>query len=593
MLHSGGDRHVQEYFIDSRYPTPDVVEQVYNFLLAQESDPIELTQQEVREALHLEIQAEGVGQCEQLLEKAGALRRLEPNQNMAMVWIHTDEPSLVELLPKQARNQRRVLRCLDKLVGDRRRDGVYIRRAELAAATELDDASLTRALNQLRNLEWIEYVPPFRGRAISLNCRETHFAELSIDFEALQRRRGREYQKLRAITQFAESEACRQQEILQYFGERSPARCGQCDNCRHPMGPRTFFRDLNACDAGLRSAIDQAVRKTLAGVARAKQRGRLGRHLVAQMLCGSRAKDVIRLRLDKLSTYGILAALSRDDVIQLIDALLATGCLESVALEPGRPVIELTEMGEQVMRGEAELEAPLKLSAELCDKLGGKDEKRQTPPDERNAEEESRFVSPHVVASLRRWRSEQANAEGVPSFHVLTNSTLHELASSRPTTLECLAEVKGIGPAKMQRYGERLLEIVGAEADPTVDEESKASHVADELPRLPQNRNIAAQPSYYWTWLLLSRGFSCEEAAAIRGIDEDLVWAHAFRAAEERWEVELSWFLTEDQRDLIAVNALQLDQQESSQLPSSITPQHVRWFLACRRREVEKTGSAG
>src|SRR6185437_7696840 len=103
MLYSYGDRKIQEFFIESRYPAREIVAEVYNYLRAIDGDLIELTQQEIKEALGLQISAEGVGACEQLLEKAGALERLESRENMARVKVDSDAAMLVDMLPGRPR----------------------------------------------------------------------------------------------------------------------------------------------------------------------------------------------------------------------------------------------------------------------------------------------------------------------------------------------------------------------------------------------------------------------------------------------------------------------------------------------------------
>ncbi len=108
MLYNAADLYIQRYFIDSAYPDREYVVHVYNFLCGLDEDPIELTQQQVKEALDLSLSDEGVGNCEQLLEGAGVLERLTSSQNLASVRIDSDLPTLVDLLPKQAKVQRKV-----------------------------------------------------------------------------------------------------------------------------------------------------------------------------------------------------------------------------------------------------------------------------------------------------------------------------------------------------------------------------------------------------------------------------------------------------------------------------------------------------
>ena len=117
MLYHASDRYIQEYFIDSAYPDREHVQAVYEFLCGRDENPIEMTQDEIKQTLGLPIGSDGVGNCEQLLEGAGVLERLIASQNMATVRIDSDLPTLVDLLPKQAKTQRKVLQAVERIVG--------------------------------------------------------------------------------------------------------------------------------------------------------------------------------------------------------------------------------------------------------------------------------------------------------------------------------------------------------------------------------------------------------------------------------------------------------------------------------------------
>jgi ATP-dependent DNA helicase RecQ len=67
-----------------------------------------------------------------------------------------------------------------------------------------------------------------------------------------------------------------------------------------------------------------------------------------------------------------------------------------------------------------------------------------------------------LVERLRHWRRTRSQADGVPAYVVLHDATLRELASNRPTTIGELAAVKGLGPAKLERYGDDILQVVAA-----------------------------------------------------------------------------------------------------------------------------------
>jgi ATP-dependent DNA helicase RecQ len=67
-----------------------------------------------------------------------------------------------------------------------------------------------------------------------------------------------------------------------------------------------------------------------------------------------------------------------------------------------------------------------------------------------------------LVAELRAWRTTRARQDGVPPYVVLHDTTLDELASRRPRSTGELATVRGLGPVKVERYGEELLALLAA-----------------------------------------------------------------------------------------------------------------------------------
>ena len=71
-------------------------------------------------------------------------------------------------------------------------------------------------------------------------------------------------------------------------------------------------------------------------------------------------------------------------------------------------------------------------------------------------------VDEQLVGRLRSWRLERSQEDAVPAYVVLHDATLTELAALRPRTLDELAEVKGFGPVKLERYGDDLLAVLAA-----------------------------------------------------------------------------------------------------------------------------------
>jgi ATP-dependent DNA helicase RecQ len=69
-------------------------------------------------------------------------------------------------------------------------------------------------------------------------------------------------------------------------------------------------------------------------------------------------------------------------------------------------------------------------------------------------------ADPDLLGRLKNWRSEEAKKRSVPAYVIFHDRTLTEVAAARPSDLDNLAKIKGIGPVKLAAYGEELLELL-------------------------------------------------------------------------------------------------------------------------------------
>jgi ATP-dependent DNA helicase RecQ len=545
LLYSAADRYVQEYFIESAYPARETVARVYEFFCQQPGDLIELTQQEIKERLGLPIGSEGVGACEQLLEGGGVLERMIPAQNMAAVRLDSDLPTLVDLLPKQAKVRRRVLQAVERLVGARRQELVHFNPRDLVRALEMDPEQISHALRELNELKTFFYVPPFRGRAVRVIRRDLPFEEVAIDFEELEARKEAEYDKLNRVSRFALSNTCRQQQILHYFGDTRSGPCGHCDNCgKAPGGPMPGGKTPAAAKvAGGNLIADpntvRLVRIVLSGVARTQARFRCGKNLIAQMLAGSRSSRIEKLRLNRLSTFGLLQDLSQPEILLIVDGLISMGYLEQVDLDNRRPVVQLTSAGRDVMTGKGELRGELPIPLALVGRL----QRLKLPAEaQRSKPEKNPGESPAALPS----------PEGP-----------EEAAGSEPgeggriaAAADVLTHALTPGPSPARGRGE-----------PDVG---------------------AVPPSHYWTWRLLSAGFATDECASVRGVKREVIIDHASRALDCGWPVRVESILRPDV--IVALRAVVGEHDPPQirplleQLPAGTTNEEVELFLKCRRQ---------
>ncbi len=367
MLYSMQDRYIQEYFIENNYPPRDVIQSVYEFLQKRTEDPIELTLEEIREQMGATVSAESIGSCLQILSRTRVLERFEAGSGLAMVRINSDLHTLVDMFPSEAKVRRQVLRLLERAVGDRRYEDVYIHPRWLLQESGMEREALGRALREINKLEDVEYIPPFRGRAVHFKKQDVPFADLDIDFEALRKRMEAEYDRLNQVVQYAQSPICRQASILQYFGDPNATPCGQCDRCNRKPGWPGFDVSTVAATPQQRaqqvrqsigsnvqtaststkpaSALNESQKIQFLGQildAIARVHGRLGKILIAQYLCGSSNAKVQKLNLHRLSSFGLLQGFRQDDGVVLLDAMLAAGLLRQDEVNRHRPTVSVS-----------------------------------------------------------------------------------------------------------------------------------------------------------------------------------------------------------------------------------------------------------
>ena len=274
-----------------------------------------------------------------------------------------------------------------------------------------------------------------------------------VDLAALTDKARRDRERLDTMVRYAFSRGCRTRFIYDYFagGARGGAapRCGVCDVC---LGWRR----------GTARPLDEAellqVRIALSGVGRLS--GRFGVERVAQMLTGSQVREVLARGLHEVPTYGRLAELSVERVKDLLGALADAGLLERRGIEGGRPgafVLALTPEGRAVAKGERvpELDLPSPAPAKGTRRAGKRRQAGTAAEAEPHGEPD-----PELLARLKAWRTDEARRRAVPPYVIFQDRTLAALAAVRPTDMDALARVKGVGPAKLETYGEALLRLL-------------------------------------------------------------------------------------------------------------------------------------
>lgn len=336
LLHWPADRFLREFFIDLNYPSTELVESVYKTLWKIEANPVLLTYKQIAALCEEKIKDGQVGAAVRLIDEAGMTRALSGEPKIS-ITLSRPGPELLS----QARGpmQTRVLEAFSSSADIEKPGRHELSLWQLCHDSGLSEEQARRALATMDRDGVIEYEPAFRGRGIEKLTEEPPpFDEVPINWKRQEFRRRAEEEKLAAMEEYIEHRGCRRDFILRYFGEEGSFQCGVCDNC---------VRASNVKVKGVGPDVEIKSPEVALPVLACIHRLRfpLGKSRIAQILSGSRDKNLIEWKLDKNPAYGMLS-IGQDYIKEVIDDLIRGGYIKREG-EPGRPVLALTDLGKR------------------------------------------------------------------------------------------------------------------------------------------------------------------------------------------------------------------------------------------------------
>jgi ATP-dependent DNA helicase RecQ len=239
-----------------------------------------------------------------------------------------------------------------------------------------------------------------------------------------------------------EAVTCRTHSLLACFGEALAEPCGHCDNCATP--PLMVDATVDA-------------QKVLSAVYRTDQL--FGALHITAVLRGETTDGVLRHGHDRLPTFGVGREHPGLYWRSLIRRLIAAGALD-VDTEGHGGLFLVQDKARPILRGEARV----MLRQEGRRRVEVLRPDRSVPA--------ATAPEPEVQTlfdALREWRAAEAKAQRIPPYVIFHDSVLREVAAVRPASLDELAQIKGVGASKLQRYGVAVLGILGAQSGPSPD----------------------------------------------------------------------------------------------------------------------------
>jgi ATP-dependent DNA helicase RecQ len=237
--------------------------------------------------------------------------------------------------------------------------------------------------------------------------------------------------KLDAMLGLCETLSCRRVRLLDYFGEQS-GPCGNCDTCLIP--PVSFDGTV-------------PVQKILSTVYRVDQRFAAGH--VIDVMRGQETERIKTWHHDSLSVFGIGADRSEQEWRAILRQVIALGLL-TVDHEQFSS-LKLTDAARPVLKGGQKVQL----------------RQYQKPVKTKPSRAAKGYVESDLSAHeqklfdrLRSWRMGTAREHNVAAYIIFNDATLREIAKARPTALDDLRGISGVGEKKLASYGDEIVNLI-------------------------------------------------------------------------------------------------------------------------------------
>ena len=242
-----------------------------------------------------------------------------------------------------------------------------------------------------------------------------------------------ELRKLQSMIDYCFCSNCLRKYMLNYFGESTVwTTCDNCSSCKGSGDKVNVTKEAKAIFRAIMGTDE-----------------RYGTSMITSIVRGERTDRIMRAGHDALPVFGLLSDVDEKSIKGLIQQFVASGYLRS---STGKyPVLSLTAGAEEVLAGHKEVEeirqhvsVPSRTSRSTSTTLRGK----------------SSSGSGGLFEHLRQHRKRLAEKAGLRPYLIFPDTVLIDLANLRPTTLGEFGNVKGVGEAKLKKYGLSFLQAI-------------------------------------------------------------------------------------------------------------------------------------
>ncbi|WP_437193814.1 DNA helicase RecQ [Planctomicrobium sp. SH527] len=325
---------------------------------------------------------------------------------------------------------------------------------------------------------------------------------------------------LNAMLNFCEGIHCRHRMIVQHFGQDLDHDCGtSCDLCQEK---RPEMNDSLVLSQKILSSIFRQQQQTSSDY-------------TALVLKGSYDRRVVENGHENLSTWGLLKAYDKPLIVSWIGQLVHQGFL---VRQGEQNALKITDQGAELLRGQR---VPILLGP-------AQGVNKRSPGSDSNDITAWDGVDKGLFERLREFRTEMAQEREVPAYVIFTDATLRGLAAQRPTSLERLLHVPGIGQKKADVFGELILKAIAdycAEHDVRTEPGMiQRSAKREAKPITPSGPALAAFP-------LFAGGVSIESVMDLQGKSRSTVMNYLAQFLGSQPEATLTPWVPQDLVDRV------------------------------------------
>jgi len=311
-----------------------------------------------------------------------------------------------------------------------------------------------------------------------------------------------ELSKLKRIQEFAEAQTCRRKILLSYFGEHLEKDCGNCDVCNNP--PKQFDGTIIA-------------QKALSALFRLEQN--VGMTMLINVLRGAGIKELYDKSYQNIKTFGVGKDISFFDWQQYILQLLNQGFIEIAYDENNN--IKITEVGEKVLFNNK------KVNLVHISELNKKNEEKNKKIKPINKTQQIKI---ELFEKLKELRSVIAESESVPPHVIFSDLSLQAMADLKPTDATNFSNIQGVGEYKNQKYGKSFINEI----------------IKFIIEKTKEGASIKGS-TYIVTFSLLNQGFSINEIAKSRKLNDATIYSHIGKLYADGKNIDIFKYISTDE----------------------------------------------